>query len=299
MYQNMFSIFDAQEIIQGMYLGSIDAAQEKELLDEKNITHILAIAKGAYPKFPENFKYLTISVLDSPSQNLIQHFDECFQFIDSARNSGKAILVHCMAGISRSATVVIAYIMSRMQLTFFEATAIVKSARRIISPNEGFTKQLLMFERMQFSINGETEGHSEYKQFLLKQKLYEISSTWIDKDGRVPIEMFGEIVEKNEPSKIFTCNKCQSKLFTNDNIIETQSKIHNIEPMKWMAKNKFFMDDPRGSIFCNQCSEEVGTFSWLGNENNNETGIFNFGSFARMPYFHVFLHKVTETDMKK
>jgi len=69
--------------------------------------------------------------------------------------------------------------------------------------------------------------------------------------------------------------------------------------MKWMAKNKFFMDDPRGSIFCNQCSEEVGTFSWLGNENNNETGIFNFGSFARMPYFHVFLHKVTETDMKK
>jgi len=129
-----------------------------------------------------------------------------------------------MAGISRSATVVIAYVMSRKQLTFFEATAIVKSARRIISPNEGFTKQLLMFERMQFSINGDTEGHSEYKQFLLKQKLYDISNTWIDKDGRVPIEMFGEIVEKNEPSKIFTCNKCQSKLFTNDNIIETQSK---------------------------------------------------------------------------
>jgi len=299
MYQNMFSIFDAQEIIQGLYLGSIDATQEKELLTEKNITHILTVAKGTQPKFPEDFKYLTISVIDSPSQNLIKYFDECFQFIDSARNSGNAILVHCMAGISRSATVVIAYLMSRKQLTFFEAAAIVKSGRKIISPNEGFTKQLLMFERMQFSVNGDTDGHVEYKQFLIKQRLYEISSTWIEKDGRVPIDMFGEIVEKNKPSKIFTCNKCQSTLFSKENVIETQITIHNIEPMKWMAKNKYFMDDPRGSIFCYQCSQEVGTFSWLGDENNNEMGIFNFGSFVKIPFFHMYTRTVTEIDESK
>ena len=81
---------------------------------------------------------------DFPKENIIQYFTECIEFIESANKT----YVHCMCGISRSSTIVIAYLMWKTHATYNEAQFFVKNRRRYISPNEGFVQQLKIFEKL-------------------------------------------------------------------------------------------------------------------------------------------------------
>ena len=80
-----------------------------------------------------------------PDTNISVHFPEAFDFIDSGRKNGK-VFVHCNAGVSRAATIVIAYYMKQNNVSFQEAYDHVKSIRPAIRPNDGFTKQLKEFK---------------------------------------------------------------------------------------------------------------------------------------------------------
>lgn len=51
-------------------------------------------------------------------------------------------LVHCNAGVSRSASIVIGYLMLREGLSFDDALRQVKLARPSVCPNPGFYQQL-------------------------------------------------------------------------------------------------------------------------------------------------------------
>lgn len=66
---------------------------------------------------------------------------------EEAHQSGRAVLVHCQAGVSRSATVIIAYLMKHTLMTMTDAYKYVKSRRPVVSPNLNFMGQLLEFER--------------------------------------------------------------------------------------------------------------------------------------------------------
>ena len=135
------------EIIKGLFLGDHVAAENKYILSRQGITHILTIGNGLYPKFPQKYSYKWISELDSPTANLKQHFAACHRFINNAFSVGGRVLVHCYAGISRSATIVISYLMKEHGLTLPQATQHVRNKRWFVQPNEGFTKQLLRFQR--------------------------------------------------------------------------------------------------------------------------------------------------------
>ena len=73
-----------------------------------------------------------------------------------ARAQENRVLVHCLAGMSRSATIVIAYLIATTPMTAGEATEFVRSKRRIIRPNYGFTKQLEQYERRYFVSTGKS-----------------------------------------------------------------------------------------------------------------------------------------------
>lgn len=89
-------------------------------------------------------------VFDFETQNISQYFAESFEFIENAlaQNEHNRVLVHCNAGISRSASFIIAYLLQkRVFKRYKDAYNYVKKARPVIEPNRGFEKQLISFEK--------------------------------------------------------------------------------------------------------------------------------------------------------
>jgi protein-tyrosine phosphatase len=81
-----------------------------------------------------------------PNYDLSAHFDVSINFLNEWLNKTN-VLVHCFAGISRSATITIAYLMKENKWSFLNAHAYVKERRGIIGPNMGFQNQLMNFEK--------------------------------------------------------------------------------------------------------------------------------------------------------
>lgn len=133
-------------IVPGLFLGNIESCYNKHKLIQLNVSHVVSIIENP-PPHPTRFTYLNIQKPDIESTDLYSHFDEACQFIDSAIiQAGRACLVHCQAGMSRSATIVIAWIMKTFKLTAEDAEDFVREKRPIILPNKGFRMQLQQWE---------------------------------------------------------------------------------------------------------------------------------------------------------
>ena len=134
------------EIIENLYLGGYGAAQNIQQLKEKGVKKVLSVMElSEGPTYnPDEFKQLKFDISDIETQNIIQIFGECLKFI----KGDDKILVHCMVGASRSATIVIAYLMWTKKLKFDEAFDFVRSKRQIVCPNDGFQSQLKLFEKL-------------------------------------------------------------------------------------------------------------------------------------------------------
>lgn len=83
---------------------------------------------------------------DTPDQNLSQYFSVCNDFIHAARLREGNVLIHCLAGMSRSVTVAVAYIMTATNLNWKDALKVVRTGRAVANPNVGFQTQLQEFE---------------------------------------------------------------------------------------------------------------------------------------------------------
>ncbi|XP_036429149.1 dual specificity protein phosphatase 19a [Colossoma macropomum] len=141
-----------------LLVGSQDAAHDFGTLRKYKVTHILNVAYGVENAFPELFIYKTLSILDQPDTDIISHLQECLQFIDKAKAEKGVVLVHCNAGVSRSVSIVIGYLMSREGHSFDDASSLVKSVRPASCPNPGFLEQLKNF-KPQSSTQANGLGH--------------------------------------------------------------------------------------------------------------------------------------------
>uniref|UniRef100_A0A1B0D9R4 protein-tyrosine-phosphatase n=1 Tax=Phlebotomus papatasi TaxID=29031 RepID=A0A1B0D9R4_PHLPP len=92
-------------------------------------------------------QYLQIPITDHWSQDVAVYFPTAIQFIEEARTKGAAVLVHCLAGVSRSVTVTLAYLMHARSLCLNDAFSLVRSRKPDVSPNFHFMEQLHSFER--------------------------------------------------------------------------------------------------------------------------------------------------------
>jgi len=138
------------EIITGLFLGSIGAAFNKESLIKHGITHILTCADKISPRYPSDFKYLCLPILDTPSENICKFFRQAYFFIkDALEEEGKQnrVLVHCFAGKSRSTSFVLSYLIAKKQMPLKEGLELVRSKRPIAEPNPGFIFQLKLYEK--------------------------------------------------------------------------------------------------------------------------------------------------------
>ncbi|XP_077466287.1 dual specificity protein phosphatase 1 [Stigmatopora argus] len=134
------------EILPFLYLGSAYHASRKDMLDMLGITALINVSANCPNHFEDSFLYKSIPVEDNHKADISSWFNEAIEFIDSVRNNGGRVFVHCQAGISRSATICLAYLMRTNRVKLDEAFEFVKQRRSIISPNFSFMGQLLQFE---------------------------------------------------------------------------------------------------------------------------------------------------------
>ena len=134
---------DASEIQDGLFLGNSAASESHAWQTANGITHIVSVIPHRLPPAPSNIKRLQVRIRDSQQDLIAIHFDTAIEFIGAALNSDGRVLVHCWRGISRSATIMIAYIMRSRRLQYKAALAFVKAQRPCIDPNPGFQTQLV------------------------------------------------------------------------------------------------------------------------------------------------------------
>ncbi|XP_053205478.1 dual specificity protein phosphatase 22-B-like [Panonychus citri] len=170
------------KILSGLYLGGIRDSRDVQQLTLNNISHIISIHDNPTSTNQNQIpiKYLCIKASDEPDQNLIQYFSLTNEFIHSARLNGGNVLIHCLAGVSRSVTIVIAYIMSITTINWKEGLKCVRAARLLASPNQGFIKQLQEFER-----TGKLRQERKRLQSKFNQQLTQLTDeehvTWLIK----------------------------------------------------------------------------------------------------------------------
>ena len=134
--------YNVSKITDNIYISDLASSQNKDRLKEDGITHILSAVLGFEPTFPDDFNYMNIYVRDIETEDLSFYFDVCGDYIHKAINNNGKVLVHCSYGISRSASLVIAYLIKYKEMPYDDAYMYVKKKRNIIEPNEGFKRQL-------------------------------------------------------------------------------------------------------------------------------------------------------------
>ncbi|XP_044219685.1 protein phosphatase Slingshot homolog 3 [Thunnus albacares] len=145
------------KIFDYLYLGSEWNAANFEELQKNNVGYILNVTREIDNFFPESFNYMNIRVYDVEATDLLPYWTDTFNFINTARKSGQAVLVHCKMGVSRSASTVIAYAMKQQRWPLDVALAFVRDRRSIIKPNDGFMKQLQTYNGI---LNASQQRHS-------------------------------------------------------------------------------------------------------------------------------------------
>ncbi|CAN6901871.1 hypothetical protein Bca4012_096734 [Brassica carinata] len=230
------------------------------------------------------FTRMAVFAYDQEWENLLDFFDICLDFIDAGRKE-KGVLVHCFAGESRSASMVIAYLMRTEKLSCQDALASLKQSAHA-RPNLGFLKQLDLFERMNFKVD---RSSPIYKHFRLKTLGYLYS-----KDKRFDkLKLRADPGMSNEGSgSTYQCKKCKNVLLFQEQVIDhtpgeadlelddmfknMMGEVHNknpgdqkkctssfVEPLNWM--HEAVEDDlPEGKLLCPKCKARLGSFDWLG-----------------------------------
>ena len=132
-----------------LYLGPKSTAYPGayEALKKANIVGIVNCAPCT-PNFhrDNNIAYCNVPVNDIEGANISTFFDGAITFLQHMLQKG-SVLVHCQMGISRSATIVIAYLMKVHQMSLTDAYFECKRKRPMIRPNDGFWNQLLQYEQ--------------------------------------------------------------------------------------------------------------------------------------------------------
>lgn len=135
----------SEVIANALYISGYEVAKDREALRRHGITHIVNTAADACDDcFKSDVAYCSYYLKDSNSEDISVFFYRTIEWMHDAILQGGKVLVHCVAGVSRSSTMVIAYMMWRFDIPFDVAHERVQQVRPTCNPNVGFTCQLLL-----------------------------------------------------------------------------------------------------------------------------------------------------------
>lgn len=138
------------EIVNGLYLTSYKVMLKNiDDIKHQNIKYVVSLGndfyQAPYLNNSENYTFdqiLNVCIADSPSVDLYQYLDICTEYINNIITSEQRVVVHCYAGVSRSASIVIAWLIKYKHMSYEQAYRFVVSKRKFIEPNIGFIRQL-------------------------------------------------------------------------------------------------------------------------------------------------------------
>ncbi|XP_075472932.1 dual specificity protein phosphatase 12 isoform X3 [Ascaphus truei] len=267
-------------VVPGIYLGNANDAAEPQRLQESGITHVLTV-DSEEPKDLASFGTKFVHLLDESSADLLSCLPECLRFVNEALGTaGSSVLVHCHAGVSRSAAVVTAYLMHTSKLAFQDAYTKLQSLKPDVNMNEAFASQLTLYEEMGCDVDMTTASYKQYRLQKVIEKYPELQ--------KLPREVFacdpsllGQTAEV-----LFRCRKCRRSLFRAGSILnhvvgsgpaafahkrlipvqasDTKCTSYFVEPVQWMEAALLGVID--GQLLCPKCSYKLGSFNWYGEQ---------------------------------
>lgn len=310
---------DITRILGNIYVGGIQAISEHVPLSAQfGITHILSVIK--FQVIPEylvrkNYTLKNISIDDDDCTDILQYINECNKFLDQClfpnereydpakadfkrKPQTGSVYIHCQAGVSRSVSFAIAYLMYRYGLPLKTALHAVRRKRPSAHPNENFMQQLAIYESM--GSNLVDDDFQEYKQWKLTNSLKldptgtEILSrddTFRENEEKLLNDMSPENLSNVDMAR---CKKCRQRLALSTSFIEHEppskesmeghfirraagsrriigiEESQNIcshyfvEPLNWMKEELQGKQELEGKFFCPGCKSKVGGYNWKG-----------------------------------
>ncbi|XP_015179201.1 PREDICTED: dual specificity protein phosphatase 12-like isoform X2 [Polistes dominula] len=264
------SSFD--EVEPNLFLGNLTAATDVEWLKEINMTHILTVDSCPLPrKIQERLPNLIIKyiqITDMPSEDLLTHLEDSYEFINQALESKDALKM-------------------------------VKEKRHFVRPNPGFKAQLKLYEEMDFGIDNTNIQFKMYRLQIAADKVRKVKilpQNCIDLIKPDP----ALTTVRPEPT-VYRCKKCRRIVASASNILphtthqrpiwrhisskrmpkqikdgkeeaehvnvkkenqmtELCTKIYFVEPLAWMPD---IMHNVDGKLKCPKCNTKLGSFSWI------------------------------------
>ena len=138
---------DCDEVFPGIIIGDGPTAKNIDYLNKLGVTHVVNTAENDVTLNPKKLSkagiaYMGFRCADLPNADIAQHFEATSAFIDRAMSfSGGLVFVNCLLGLSRSATIVAAYLMKHKGMSASQAITTMRSMREV-KPNIGFLQQL-------------------------------------------------------------------------------------------------------------------------------------------------------------
>ncbi|XP_066222099.1 dual specificity protein phosphatase 12 [Saccopteryx leptura] len=270
----------------GLYLGGAEAVAELGRLREAGITALLTVDTEEPDFQVEGVWKLFVRALDKPETDLLSHLGRCVDFIGQARAEGRAVLVHCHAGVSRSVAVLTAFLMKTDQLTFDKAYENLQTMKPEAKMNEGFEWQLKLYQAMGCEVDTSSAIYKQYRLQKVTEKYPELQN--------LPQELFAvdptTVLQGLKDEVLYKCRKCRRSLFRSSSILDhnegsgpvafahkrlapslmpvtgsrAQCTSYFIEPVQWMEPALLGVMD--GQLLCPKCSAKLGSFNWYGEQ---------------------------------
>jgi len=271
-----FRVSEPNHISGHVFLSSFLGAKNIEILRALHITHIVVSGAKLVPYFPQEIKYLCLELDDVHGEDILSYFPRVYEFMDEAQQHGN-VLVHCAAGVSRSATLVIAYLMRKLSVSYLAAREITASSRPVIKPNPAFQRQLKIYERFVYSIQQKAEIYLLWKLECLgkqaKKNPLSMVSSGMDPKLYMNEDVIKQLYQLDEfkqscgpysqsPSEevlMYCCKRCERWLFTKLNVEPfSTDEYYFIDRMSWM---KTFTTV--GKLSCPHCNIFFGDYNLI------------------------------------
>lgn len=251
------------EIIPHLYMGDEIIACDGDFLKQNKIVHILTVKASRLSQCHGKSNFFLLA-RDNEFYDIITIFPSSYEYIDNAIKANESVLVHCKLGVSRSATIVIAYIMKKFRKPYLQAFNEVKSKRSLINPNPGFCEQLRLWEKMNFEID---PFNSEYR-FIVYRSFIELSNCvelFSDQFNQYQAKVSIDDSPPVDGSQLFACSTCCNCIFADYNILFQDYQgcaFMFIEPLTKLTGKS--ADSCKGLLKCYNCASQIGHYDIHG-----------------------------------